>query len=115
MHAELKQRWVEALRSGEFVQGRMHLLAHSAPDKTPRYCCLGVLCHLAGEELIQLGGEWVPASLEHRNGVTLQPGSFGLSGEQLEALTGMNDGLPGPSRNFTQIAGWIDANIPEDA
>lgn len=45
MKTEIKKRWVEALRSGEYTQGR-HTL--KTPEDT--YCCLGVLCEIAKED-----------------------------------------------------------------
>lgn len=42
MKKEWADKWVEALRSGEYAQGRMALRTHSS------YCCLGVLCDIAG-------------------------------------------------------------------
>lgn len=41
MDAELKQKWVEALRSGKYKQGRFCLR-----DNENCHCCLGVLCDL---------------------------------------------------------------------
>jgi hypothetical protein len=41
MHQDIKERWVEALQSGNFTQGRG--LLRSTDD---RYCCLGVLCEV---------------------------------------------------------------------
>jgi hypothetical protein len=38
---ELKQRWVEALRSGQYPQGKGLLKNYES-----EYCCLGVLCDL---------------------------------------------------------------------
>jgi len=40
MQEDLKQKWLEALRSGEFKQGRAVL--HNTDDNS--FCCLGVLC-----------------------------------------------------------------------
>ena len=40
---ELKARWIAALRSGEYTQGRCAL--NPAPGY---YCCLGVLCMVLG-------------------------------------------------------------------
>ena len=40
MNADIKQRWVEALRSGQYKQGSGCLRTNNA------YCCLGVLCEL---------------------------------------------------------------------
>lgn len=41
MDKELKEKWVAALRSGKYKQGRMVLR-----DGNNNYCCLGVLCDL---------------------------------------------------------------------
>ena len=41
MKPEIKQAWVEALRSGEYTQGLQQLTANN------RFCCLGVLCDIA--------------------------------------------------------------------
>lgn len=41
MNPEVKQMWLDALRSGEYKQGRGVL---RTPDD--EYCCLGVLCDL---------------------------------------------------------------------
>lgn len=40
MQPKLKQKWIEALRSGKYVQTHSHL---NNPDG---YCCLGVLCDI---------------------------------------------------------------------
>lgn len=53
MDAEIKKRWVEALRSGEYSQGKGALRAQSADS----YCCLGVLCDLAVKDG---AAGWVP-------------------------------------------------------
>ena len=44
MDAAIKRQWCEALRSGEFVQGRCELV--NQDSTTPRLCPLGILCHL---------------------------------------------------------------------
>jgi hypothetical protein len=54
MNPEIKALWIEALRSGEYQQGKDQL--KSAEGK---YCCLGVLCDLARKEGL---GEWRPNS-----------------------------------------------------
>ena len=41
MNQDVKNLWVDALRSSEFTQGRGALRT-----KDNRYCCLGVLCDL---------------------------------------------------------------------
>lgn len=52
MNTEVKELWVNALRSGDYVQGRGQLavvLDAVGDDKTPnrKHCCLGVLCDIA--------------------------------------------------------------------
>jgi hypothetical protein len=46
MNSELKAKWVEALRSGEYKQaeGKLH------DTKNDAFCCLGVLCKVMGAE-----------------------------------------------------------------
>lgn len=50
MNPEIKAKWVSALRSGEYKQGRGRL--RSPQDG---FCCLGVLCDLAVKENV---AEW---------------------------------------------------------
>jgi hypothetical protein len=40
MNAQVKQQWIEALRSGEYSQAREQLRVKDS------FCCLGVLCDL---------------------------------------------------------------------
>lgn len=46
MNKEIKEKWITALRSGEYKQGTGYLCR--AQEK--EYCCLGVLCNLAMKE-----------------------------------------------------------------
>lgn len=45
MNPEIKERWVAALRSGDYLQGRSYL--NKIDGGRSFYCCLGVLCELA--------------------------------------------------------------------
>jgi len=49
MNPEIKQKWVNSLRSGEYSQGEGKLRSNYG------YCCLGVLCDLYAQEQNQ---EW---------------------------------------------------------
>lgn len=54
MNPEIKRRWIERLRSGQYRQGKN--LLHNPGDDT--YCCLGVLCEIAVEDgVITKNGE----------------------------------------------------------
>lgn len=46
MNPDVKQTWLTALRSGNYVQGRERLV-DLGTDGSKKYCCLGVLCDLA--------------------------------------------------------------------
>ena len=48
MKQEVKEKWVAALRSGEFKQG-FYVLAEKTFNET-QYCVLGVLCEIAFRE-----------------------------------------------------------------
>lgn len=41
MKPEIKAKWVQALRSGEYKQGNFYL------RRNDEFCCLGVLCDIA--------------------------------------------------------------------
>lgn len=74
MKAEIKERWLKALRSGEFRQGagELHTLPKPKSDGTEweeRFCCLGVLSHLC----------WQDAGIEREAGV--RAWRYGNSGE----------------------------------
>lgn len=45
MNPEVKQKWIKALRSGEYKQAKGQLTTLTGED-----CCLGVLCKLAVAE-----------------------------------------------------------------
>lgn len=51
MKPEIKQKWLNALRGGEYSQGRYQL-----HDEDDRFCCLGVLCDLY---LKEHNKEWI--------------------------------------------------------
>lgn len=106
MNAELKAKWVEALRSGKYKQGRDGLRSTSG-----QHCCLGVLCDVinpAGwsspREFIFEGDQremFLPDALAKR---------FGIEFETQSELAALNDdGTP-----FAAIADWIEQNIPAD-
>mgnify|MGYP000735863425 CR=1 FL=1 len=110
MTKELRDKWVEALRSGRYQQGKGHLHAGEC------FCALGVLCDV-------LGLEWVPceeigddlnnlpvymAAGESTDGI---PDSIsekiGLEDVDHAAVAIRNDS----GDSFTGIADWIEAHV----
>lgn len=50
MKQEVKDKWTQALRSRQYIQGKHALRKRSLIDDLEQHCCLGVLCDLAVAE-----------------------------------------------------------------
>lgn len=50
MREDIKARWVAALRSGNYRQGKEKLARQMTRTMPMTHCCLGVLCELAVED-----------------------------------------------------------------
>ena len=126
MTPELKSKWLAALRSGKYQQG--HETLHPTFD---RFCCLGVLCDVAGYE-------WRPVYDE--SGTEIQRYNCAAGEDYIEYVNELNDlGLPadiqkicynmndgtlhgekeilerigGEERvySFAEIADWLEKNL----
>jgi hypothetical protein len=110
MKKEIRDKWLAALRSGEYEQTTGILR-----NTTPAYCCLGVLCEVAGvpRRDIKIQSEYDFSSFGHIgiSACNLPDHFLGITVAQESRLISMND-LEG--QNFTAIADWIEANIPAD-
>ncbi len=128
MKPEIKTKWVEALRSGKYVQGEGDLKSFDNYQNCHVYCCLGVLTELyAKEKSISFTGkeselkrdgedeflceaviDWSDAP-EHNPSVLFKGDHFFLSD--------LNDGLhigndPEKTKlNFNQIADLIEQQL----
>jgi hypothetical protein len=95
---ELKARWVAALRSGKYEQGEEFLRNNG------KYCCLGVLCELAG--IVNI--ERVTCIPTSRLTSTLDTPDR----EVQSKLENMNDGVGDERKHtFAEIADYIEANV----
>lgn len=110
MKAEVKEKWVKALRSREFKQTDGCLKKELKPDKFG-YCCLGVLHEIDG-------GKWRKEdyckdfytrskSSYNSSDTDLIGKKFarGLTKEQKQTLINMNDDQ---DKKFYEIANWIE-------
>ena len=125
MNPDVKAKWLEALRSGRYKQGR-----HVLKTKSGSFCCLGVLCHLAQKEGVV--GRFRPSSIGEGYGIPVTDGDHnyvedaglppavaewaGLDPESLTVagyhLADLNDGAGGASRHsFAQIADEIEKHL----
>jgi hypothetical protein len=103
MDADLKAKWVEALRSGEYEQGSLYL------RKEGKHCCLGVLCELADIEISE-GGVMVAAQPYKTDDYEPIYEIIGGSGVARE-LWRRNDGNGERKHSFAEIADYIEANL----
>lgn len=104
MDAELKERWVAALRSGKYPQGRDNLR-----EPEGGFCCLGVLC-----DLVAPGGwrvSWDGTYYTHQGYGATNPELYrplGVTADAEAELIDMNDS---EEKTFTEIADWIEENL----
>lgn len=100
MKADIKDRWVNALRSGDYEQGTHCLLSESGS-----YCCLGVLCDLYMKESNE---EVVWETSEDSYGDKMKVGSFfgftTILPKTIMEWAGLND--QSPSVTYVDMAGY---------
>jgi hypothetical protein len=106
MDAEIKTKWVEALRSGKYEQTRHTVRDHRG------FCCLGVLCDIAGatwktDEACEFYVEY-----DCDQSVTGTPETLdlaiGLGESGRDAVMRMNDA---DEKSFAEIADYIEQNL----
>lgn len=82
MDSNIKARWIEALRSGEYEQGTGQLKAVS-PSGQASYCCLGVLCDVMAKDGF---GAWDHDVFIVTNDTNIKPGVDILSESEEEHI-----------------------------
>lgn len=119
MNRELKQKWVEALRSGEYLQAQERLKSEEWDEETEKptgkesYCCLGVLLDIWGE------GRWEDFEYAYTDSIgdtcyvdtelnTDLLEEIGLGYSIQNKLIEMNDT---ENLSFNEIAGYIEQNL----
>ena len=117
MKTEIAVKWIQALESGDYPQGKGKLRAAEG------FCCLGVLCDLFKKETGK--GKWERTRYKHkmfsvdghRSAVVLPldvmywAGLLTIEGELTNkgSLVGMND----RGKTFQEIAKVISENVAE--
>lgn len=109
--AKMKAKWLKALRSGEYKQGRELL-----KTKDGKYCCLGVLAEINGH-LKENGCVLLEYVVEHRPSQIYTAGILDtdggswrndVQGTVLEQAMEMNDSF---EHDFNSIADYIEENL----
>lgn len=110
MRKDIAQKWVDALRSGKYVQTQAVLTRNT--EDGPRHCCLGVLCELAvasGDIDITVNNRDHHTSYDNRSG--MPPGSVlawaELPSTKADYYATMNDT---DHASFDEIASAIENN-----
>ena len=101
-----KKKWVKALRSGRYNQGKCWL--YTKEYDVPQYCCLGVACRVAKVpiELIR-DKDTIPNRADFK--VVPSPIRGYTNHKQVvKFLTILNDDL---KFSFKDIANWIEARL----
>ena len=107
MNNEVKARWIQALKSGNFQQGKNSLHYEN------KFCCLGVLCELAVENNVSSYERSVDSSYTYYDGGSTTPAARVLNWAELESITvetliRMNDSY---ENSFETIANYIEENL----
>lgn len=92
------EKWVEALRSGDYEQGK-----NALEDPDGRMCCLGVLCAIKGVDVQKSfddDGAW--ANVRIYSGLNEELGS-----KWCDYLITMNDN----GETFEEIANYIEESL----
>ena len=104
MDAELKSKWIAALRGGKYEQAHTQLR-----DCHGKFCCLGVLCVVAD---IQISPDGFSALKDGRNAsydpIRTVIGDEGDKEDYVSRLYEMNDS---EGATFDAIADWIEKNL----
>jgi hypothetical protein len=104
MDAELKRKWVEALRSGKYQQTRYRMRDRD------KFCCLGVLCDLVDPSGWYGCDQWKGHPDMPPDSLCLEIGiaKYAHAPEpSLADCSTMND----RGESFAAIAGYIEANL----
>lgn len=109
MNPEIKQKWIEALRSGKYAQTTKVLKTFDN-----RFCCLGVLCDIINPNKWvenKTYPQYMEYKLEYQGFFKMAPpeimGNAEIATSSCEALARRNDG----GDTFNEIADWIEQNL----
>lgn len=113
MAPEFKAKWLEALRSGRYAQGRCYLRTGAN-----EFCCMGVALDLIDSTQWRdpYKSEWGDVVIDWkdlRSGDTTESlaDAIGLRYSDMKHLIIMNDREGSCAKTFPEIADWIEENL----
>jgi hypothetical protein len=119
MNEQIKEKWMVALRSGDYTQGQGCLRFHK-DDQPDKFCCLGVLADLikTDEEWLRVNGSvpltWTDIGRHNKDAYEGNELPFAMREradileQNCKELIIMNDD---GGASFVQIADWIEENL----
>lgn len=121
LEKDIKEKWIEALRSSNYTQTESILYDGTIKDKKPHMCCLGVLEHILGTPLdFMWDGDdveryCVPSNLCEPKSIFGKNVNHDKEIENVEnQLINMNDGNTAKKikkHSFEEIADYIEENL----
>lgn len=106
MDKVIKEKWIAALRSGEYTQAQNRLRIKNG-DNSFSYCCLGVLCNIIDPDGWKDADCWLYDGKEQAGIPSALCGPYDISLRSQWDLAEMNDN----GKNFTEIADYIEKNL----
>jgi len=115
MNTQIKDRWLEALRSGEYKKTTT-VLKRFLKTVSPRYCCMGVLCNVIkddfphAKDLIEQNDPNAFHNANKSKFAILDQEALaftGVNADQQRTLTSMND----KGASFERIANYIERKL----
>lgn len=109
MKKDLRDKWIKALRSGNYKQAYYMLEQRDSANMNLGNCCLGVLCRVASIKPSNLGCD---GSVEYDGSTgclsNFLLGQFELNISQQAELMKLNDD---ERHTFAEIADYIETNL----
>ena len=110
LNKEIKEKWINALRSGEYTQGQGYLYIENS-DGTESFCCLGVLEYICGTPKKDMKEIAMPAGLNERKSSTELEYTYEEDNDDYttweDKLASMND----LGNSFEAIAQFIEKEL----
>lgn len=103
MNKALKKKWVNALRSGEYKQGGNRLYN----KKYDSFCCLGVLCDVAGIDRDEIWDESMPTRKQAK-AIGLPYADEGVDYDTKKNITAKLANFNDDGKSFKWIASYIE-------
>src|SRR6185295_18826871 len=121
MNKEIKEKWIKALRSGEYKQGRGRMDREEGGEHY--FCCLGVLCDISNLDRKPIPNEphlfmytYNGIAEDFNNCVGNYPpklfsDSIRIDEDAMKVLANMNDHVEPYEVDFSEIADYIQENL----